>query len=101
MHIEFVPRHIQHSEYDWADISQDGQPVGKVRCQIVATVITIFSINIYPEWKGHGFGRGFVEYCKTNFPTVVADRVRPGAIGFWEAMGFHNNGDGSWIIHRT
>lgn len=101
MRIEFVPRHIQHSEYDWADISYDDQLVGKVRCQISGPAITIFSINIYPEWKGHGFGRGFVEYCKANFATVIADRVRPTAVGFWETMGFHDHGDGSWIIRKS
>lgn len=97
MKIEFVPRDKQHSEYDWADISKDDKPIGKVRCKIESKTITIYSINIYPEWKGHGYGRGFVDYCKGNFKVVVADRVRPEAVGFWETMGFHDNHDGAWV----
>lgn len=101
MQIEFVPRHIQHSEYDWADLSLDGQPVGKVRCQINNQSITIFSINVYPEWKNHGFGRQFVEYCITNFHEVIADRVRPTAVGFWKAMGFLDNNDCIWVFRKV
>ncbi len=100
MQIKFVPRHIQHSEYDWADLSRDGQPVGKVRCQIKGDSITIFSINVYPEHKGNGYGRQFVEHCKARFGEVVADRVRASAVGFWEAMGFIDNADGNWVFRR-
>jgi hypothetical protein len=32
---------------------------------------------------------------------VVADRVRPTAIGFWEAMGFRDNHDGAWIFLKN
>lgn len=97
MQIEFVPREKQHSEYDWADISNAGERVGKVRCQIEDKAIVIYSINIYPEYSGHGYGRKFVEYCKAHFRKVIADRVRPTAVGFWEAMGFHNSADETWV----
>lgn len=94
--IEFVSQERQQSEYDWANISKDDQRVGKARCRIDGARIIIFSINIFPEWAGHGFGRMFVEFCKSRYHTVVADRVRQTAIGFWEAMGFHDCGDGNW-----
>lgn len=100
LQIKFIPREIQHSEYDWADLSQNEQPVGKVRCQISGNSITIYSINIYPEWKGHGFGRSFVEHCKANYARVIADRVRATAKGFWETVGFRDNHDGNWIFEK-
>lgn len=97
MKIEFIPREKQRSEYDWADISTKGLRIGKARCLIDGTTLTIYSINIYPEFAGKGFGRRFVDYCKSRFTTVIADRVRPTAIGFWETMGFHDAHDGSWV----
>jgi N-acetylglutamate synthase-like GNAT family acetyltransferase len=101
MKIEFVPRDKQHSEYDWADFSNGEERIGKARCKIENDTITICSINIYPEWEGNGYGRDFVNYCKHHFQVVVADRVRPTAIGFWETMGFCNNQDGAWIFRKT
>ena len=101
MKIEFVPRDKQHSEYDWADFSNGEERIGKARCKIENDTITICSINIYPEWEGNGYGRDFVNYCKHHFQVVVADRVRPTAIGFWETMGFCNNQDGAWIFRKN
>lgn len=98
--IQFIPREKQHSEYDWADLSLGDQPVGKVRCKIENFTITIFSINVYPEWKSHGFGTKFVEYCKKNFRKVIADLVRPTAVTFWEKVGFSDNHDGTWVFKR-
>ena len=98
--IEFVSRERQHSDYDWADISCENVRIGRARCKIKKTTIIIYSINIYPDWAGHGYGREFVDYCKSQFQVVIADRVRPSAIGFWEAVGFHNNNNGNWIYTR-
>jgi hypothetical protein len=101
VNIEFIPREKQRSEYDWADFSNEEQQIGKARCKIENDTLIIYSINIYPEWAGHGFGRDFVNYCKHHFQVVVADRVRFTAIGFWETMGFRNNHDGSWTYRKT
>lgn len=104
--IKFISRQQQNSEYDWADISSGDNRVGKARCSLSApagsrkAAIIIYSINIYPEWAGHGYGREFVNYCKLNFETIVADRVRHSAIGFWEAVGFTDNLDGNWIWRK-
>ena len=95
--IEFRSREQQHSEYDWADISSGGDRVGKARCKIETSRLTICSINIYPQWAQRGYGREFVEWCKYRFPVVIADRVRHRAIGFWAALGFRDNQDGNWI----
>ncbi|MCX5810589.1 MAG: hypothetical protein NTX36_14685 [Proteobacteria bacterium] len=95
--IEFISKEKQRSKYDWADISNESNRIGKARCKIKNTTIIIYSINIYPDWAGHGYGREFVDYCKGHFQVVVADRVRPTAIGFWEVMGFFDNNNGDWI----
>jgi GNAT superfamily N-acetyltransferase len=96
--ITFIPREKQRSEYDWADITIGIQRVGKARCLIEGKKIIIYSINVYPEFAGHGHGRGFVDYCKAHFDTVVADRVRPTAVGFWHTMGFRDTGDSTWVF---
>ena len=98
--INFIPKTKQNSEYDWADISKGDERIGKARCKIKDSTITIHSINIYPEFEGGGYGRKFVEHCKSHFNAVIADRVRPTAIGFWEAVGFINNRDGNWLYRK-
>ena len=99
--IEFVSKEKKHSNYDWADISIENDRIGKARCKIEKSIIIINSINIYPDWAGHGYGREFVDYCKIYFQVVVADRVRPSAIGFWEAVGFRDNNNGNWIYTKN
>jgi len=104
--IDFVSEAQQHSQYDWVDISSGGGRVGKARCKrnvpqgTGKAAFIIYSINIYPEWAGRGFGRKFVDHCKRRFEIIVADRVRQSAIGFWETMGFRDNGDGNWIYRK-
>jgi hypothetical protein len=98
--IHFNSREEQHSEYDWADISIGDTRVGKARCKIDRSTITVNTLNIYPEWEGHGYGREFVEFCKDHFSVVVAARVRHESIGFWETMEFIDNKDGCWVYYR-
>jgi GNAT superfamily N-acetyltransferase len=93
--IAFTPKEQQQSIYDWADLSSGSERVGKARCKINGSTIIIYSINIYPAWEGLGYGREFVDYCKSHFTVVIADRVRYSAIGFWEAMGFSQDNDGN------
>jgi N-acetylglutamate synthase-like GNAT family acetyltransferase len=95
--IQFKTRKEQHSQYDWADLSNSGTRIGKARCKIENNTIIIHTITIYPEYEGQGYGREFVEYCKSHFEMIVADRVRHSAIGFWENMGFSDNNDGNWV----
>ncbi len=98
--IEFIERDTQHSDYDWANITYCDERVGKARCLINKETLTIYSINIFPEYEGHGYGREFVEFSKFNFNRIIADRVRYSAIGFWERCGFVDNNDGNWIWIR-
>jgi GNAT superfamily N-acetyltransferase len=105
--IAFLREAQQHSQYDWVDLSYGGDRVGKARCRqsgpagARGATFTVYSVNIYPEFAGRGYGREFIDYCKANFETVIADRVRFTAIGFWEAVGFQNNHDGNWVWHRS
>lgn len=99
--IEFIPKNTQHSDYDWANITLGEDRVGKVRCKIEGTKITIHSINVYPEYEGHGYGKAFVNYCKEHFDIVVADRVRFTAIGFWEKTGFHPIEGGNYEYRKN
>jgi GNAT superfamily N-acetyltransferase len=98
--IEFVPKDLQKSEYDWVNIAMSGERVGKARCKIDGDTLIIYSINIFPEFEGRGFGKAFVEFAKLNFKRIIADRVRFSAIGFWEKLGFVDNKDGNWIYER-
>lgn len=104
--IEFRPKTQQRSQYDWADISHGDDRIGKARCKLNTqtergkSTIIIYSINIYPAWQGQGYGREFVDDCKHHFTIIVADRVRPTAKGFWDALGFLDNEDGNWIYRE-
>jgi hypothetical protein len=95
--IQFNSREDQHSLYDWADISVGETRIGKARCKIEQSTITIHTVNIYQDWERKGYGREFVDYCKEHFFIIIADRVRPISIGFWKTMGFTDNHDGCWI----
>jgi len=97
--IIFIPREKQKSEYDWVDILYDNCNVGKARCLIVGNELTIFSINIYPEYQGNGYGKEFIKYVKSNYRNIIADRVRFSAISFWEHVGFLKDSNTSnWIF---
>ncbi len=88
LNIEFIDRKDQASDYDWANISLGDERVGKARCLIEGKTLVIYSINIYPEFQGRHYGAEFVERAKQHYETLIADRVRFNAIGFWEKMGF-------------
>jgi GNAT superfamily N-acetyltransferase len=97
--ITFIPREQQKSEYDWVNLIFNDSNVGKARCLINGYNFTVFSINIYPEHKGKGFGKAFIEVVKNKYKIITADRVRNMAIGFWENVGFVKDGEsGNWIF---
>ena len=99
--IAFISREQQKSEYDWANIFFNDSSVGKARCLINGDEFTIFSVNIYPEFQGNGYGKAFVDEAKRKYKKVVADKVRHGAVGFWENAGFvRDNEAANWIYAR-
>ncbi len=90
-------RDQQHSDYDWMNIEHCGKRVGKVRGLINGKTLTIHSINIFPEFEGRGFARKTIEMFKKSFDTIIADRVRHKAVGFWEKMKFETANNGSYL----
>lgn len=95
--VDFHPTDIVSSGYDWANINIGDNRVGKARCKIAGDMFVIYSINVFPEYEGHGIGKAFVLESQHHFKIVVADRVRYTAIGFWEKLGFVDNHDGNWV----
>ena len=87
---------LQNEAYDWLNISINNERVGKARCKIIGDAITIYSINIFPEFQGNGYGKYFVDECKKQYKKLIADRVRFTAIGFWEKMGLEKVNDDTW-----
>lgn len=90
----------QHSDYDWMNIEHCGKRVGKVRGLMDGKTLTIHSINIFPEFEGHGFARKTIRMFKKSFDTIIADRVRHTAVGFWEKMEFDTDGNGNYIWNK-
>lgn len=80
---KLIPHGQQHSDYDWLNIERCGRRVVKVRGLIKDKTLTINSINIFPEFEGHGFARKTIRMFKKSFDTIIADRVRHTAVGFW------------------
>ena len=95
--VHFIEREKRGSSYDWADILLDGVMVGKTRCLIGDGEITVYSINIFPEYQGRRMGEQAVELFKKEYGKVIADRVRPTAVGFWEKMGFRREGSETFV----
>lgn len=87
----------QVSDYDWFNVQRGERRVGKVRALVEGDRVTIYSMIIFPEYQGHGFGEAVVERFKAAYQTVVADRVRPRARGFWEHEGFCDDGLGNYV----
>lgn len=98
--IIFVPKDKQNTKYDWANVEVGKDRVGKVRSLIDGSTITIYSINIYPEFQGNNYGKVVIDEFKKSFDTLIADRVRHKAVGFWIKMGFVDNKDGNYIYKK-
>lgn len=95
-----LSRRKYKSNYDNFNIEYGRTRVGKVRGLIDGNTLTIFSMLIFSEFKGHGFGTETIEMFKVFYETIIADRVRPAATGFWIKMGFDEAEDGSYVFQR-
>jgi len=94
---KLIRHNEKHSDYDWMNIEYCGKRVGKVRGLIDGRTLTIHSINIFPEFEGRGFARETIGMFRKSFDTIIADRVRHKAIGFWKKMHFETDGKGNYI----
>jgi len=97
---DLTRRQDHGSAYDWMNIDCGTTRVGKVRGLIKDKRLTIHSINIFPEFERHGYGRETVEMFQAAFDTIVADRVRYTAAGFWKKMGFDPERNGHYVWTR-
>ena len=94
---KLITRDQQHSDFDWMNIDCGNLRVGKVRGFINSKKLIVHSINIFPEFEGRGYAKKTIEMFQTDFDTIIADRVRDTARGFWEKMGFEDKGDGNYV----
>ena len=90
----------QNSDFDWLNIDCGAVRVGKARGLINGKILTIYSINIFPEFEGHGYAKKTIEMFKESFDIIIADRVRHTAVGFWVKMGFARREDGNYVCHQ-
>lgn len=74
--------------YDHIDIDLPEVRVGSVRYRTKGDHAIIYSIQIFPEFQGNGYGRFTVDYFKRHYKVLIADRVRYTARDFWEKMDF-------------
>ena len=94
---KLIARNENQSDYDWMNIEHGNQRVGKVRGLMEGRTLTINSINIFPEFEGQGFARKTINMFRKSFDTIIADRVRHTAVGFWQKMKFTPDDSGNYI----
>jgi len=62
--------------------------IGSARCMFAGRTIIIYTIVIYPRYRGRGYGKRAIDYFKKNYDTVIADNVTKPATQFWQKMDF-------------
>ena len=82
--------------YDHIDIDLTDVRVGSVRCRFMGEKVIVYSIQVFPEFQGNGYGKAAIDMLKSRFSVLVADRVRFTAREFWEKMKFKELPDGNW-----
>lgn len=87
--------------YDRIDIDLPQARVGNVRCRFMNEKVVVYSIQVFPEFQGNGYGAATIDMLKGRFSVLVADRVRFTAKDFWEKMGFTARPDGNWELRQT
>ena len=100
LQITLTPRGPGPNTYDWVDLDLPEARVGKMRCRLEGNRATVYSVHVFPEFQGQGFGRQIIDYLKERFEVIEANRVRPTAVSFWERMGFRETTDGNWEFSR-
>ncbi len=98
--LKLMNRTIQSSGFDWINIERCGTRIGKIRARLERGTLTIFSINIFPEFERKGYARKVVDIFKSSFHEIIGDRVRCTAVRFWVKMGFVNSGGGRYVYDK-
>ncbi len=86
--LELLPHARENSRFNWWNVDCGHQRIGKVRGLIDGSKLTIHSIYICPKFERDGFTSEVVATFKSKFETIIADKVRHSARGFWQKMGF-------------
>ena len=86
--------------YDWVDLDLPEARIGKMRCRLEDCRATVYSVHVFPEYQGQGYGRQIIDYLKDRFEVIEANRVRPTAVPFWEHLGFRETQEGNWEFTR-
>jgi len=86
--------------FDRIDIDLPEVRVGNVRCRFQADRVIIYSIQVFPEFQGNGYGTATIDMLKQRYRIIVADRVRFTAREFWEKKEFKELPDGNWEYRR-
>ena len=86
--------------YDRIDIDLPDVRVGNVRCRFMGEMVIVFSIQVFPEFQGNGYGTATIDMLKDRFRVIVADRVRFTARDFWQKKGFKERADGNLEFQR-
>ena len=63
--------------------------------------MVVYSINIFPEFERRGYAKATIEMFKKSFDTIIADRVRHTAVGFWEKMDFIDTKNGNYVWKKV
>jgi len=82
--------------FDRIDIDLPDVRVGNVRCYFSDEKVTVFSIQIFPEYQRRGYAKETINMLKRRFRYIIADRVRFAAREFWTEMGFKELPDYNW-----
>jgi ribosomal protein S18 acetylase RimI-like enzyme len=98
--IEMLSKESVHSNYDWLNIFMESILIGKLRGKFDRKIVTIYTVQIFPEYQGRGYGRQVIELLEKDYKTIVADRVRFSAKGFWEKTGFVERDDGCYVFQK-
>jgi len=88
------------SHYDWMNIEVNQTRVGKMRVRAADHTLIIYSITIFPEFQLHGYAGKVIHSFQDDYQGIVADRVRDTAKGFWQKMGFNDDGKGNYVWQR-
>lgn len=90
----------QRSRYCWFNIERSKDRVGKIRSFIDGNRMTIHSITVFPEFERQGIAKATITMLKQKYTEIIADRVRPKAVRFWQKMEFKKEQGGNYIWTR-
>jgi hypothetical protein len=85
------------SRYTWLNLEMGEQRVGKLRVDKADQRLVIHSLTVYVEFERNGYARRAVEFFKERHQEIIAADARAKARGFWQKMGFEDDGQGNYV----